>query len=82
MPYEQQIVFENPSYESWVAEKGRWLTERDALLRENTELRRRIENALDLLDGREDASCEPGEERFRPNLEMQIGMALRGEDRP
>ena len=51
------------------------------LERELAELKRRIDNALDLIDGREDASSEDGE-RMRPNLEMQIGMALRGEDRP
>jgi hypothetical protein len=55
------------------------------LQRELAEQRRRIEAALGLIDGREDVEDKPdcGDEQIvRPNLEMRIGMALRGEDRP
>jgi hypothetical protein len=53
--------------------------------RELAEQKRRIAAVLDLIDGREDVEDKPdcGDEQIvRPNLEMRIGMALRGEDRP
>jgi hypothetical protein len=56
--------------------------ESKALERELAEQKRRIEDVLDLIDGMEDASCEPGDHKFRPNLAMRVGMILRGEDRP
>jgi hypothetical protein len=47
------------------------------------DLRGRIETVLDLIDGREDVvDNSEGTAADTPNLEMRIGMALRGEDRP
>lgn len=46
------------------------------LERENTQLRAALVEIRDMFDGEEDASCEPGEDRFTPNRAMQVNSII------
>lgn len=64
-----EIVFNNPSYEQWVSEKGKWLVEREQLQRELSHYKR-LEA---ILRDRADASQEPGDEgAWTMNAEMRV----------
>lgn len=39
-------------------------------------LQRALEEIRDLFDGEADASCEPGDDRYRPNRAMQVDMII------